>query len=247
MYPRAAAQLASFSGGIDRRNVEVGDTHDRIDSSPPSVERLLEEARATKDSSLHESLLVEAAKLALEQKSWKLAVDLNAELRPKDDAQRGATEESIKRLYYDQFSGKVIGGALAADDMESVEYAYKNLLSPLSRAGEAQKIAAHLHKIGQDREAEERLDRAVSELRKLDDDAAKSSMLLRTASAYAAIDPPRVSEVMRAAIKSFDGLLEPKADEKRDSPARQKYVKDLIQLSYQIIPARALSITTLPV
>lgn len=226
LYPHAQSVTATLAGRIPQSALDQIAIRNRINQSADPLNQLIVEANATKDESLKESLLIEAAQLAMGKGQLKLALDLLPE----------SSNDPNYRLWRDQFLGDLVNTALKTKDTEMAGYAASKINSPLRRASALEKIALDYFEAKKLAYARELLNDAVKAIEKSEGDAEKAKEYLNITLAFMKIDEVRVTEMIQAAIKSINNIPQPKIEEKADSAARQAYAKTLTEIGWNIVP-----------
>jgi hypothetical protein len=226
LYPHAQSVTATLAGRIPQSALDQIAIRNRINQSADPLNQLIVEANATKDESLKESLLIEAAQLAMGKGQIKLALDLLPE----------SSNDPNYRLWRDQFLGDLVNAALKTKDTEMAGYAAFKINSPLRRASALEKIALDYFETKKLAYARELLNDAVKAIEKSEGDAEKAKEYLNITLAFMKIDEVRVTEMIQAAIKSINNIPQPKIEEKADSAARQAYAKTLTDIGLNIVP-----------
>ena len=226
LYPHAQSVTATLAGRVPQTTLDQITSRNRINLSADPLNQLIVEANATKDESLKESLLIEAAHLAVGKDQLKLAIALIP----------ASSNDPNYKLWRDQFLGDLVNTALKTKDTEMAGYAASKINSPLRRASALEKIALDYFEAKKLAYAREMLNDAVNAIEKSDSDAEKAKAYFSITPAFMKIDEVRVTEMIQAAIKSINNIPQPKIEEKADSAARQTYAKTLTEIGWNIVP-----------
>lgn len=227
LYARASAQLAALTTRLPKQTLEREAVEERVAQSADPLGQLIIEAKATKDSALREELLTEAAQLARKKGQLKLAIDLVTEVN---------MLEGRRVLWRDQFLGEIVGQALEKKEPSTALYAVAKVQSNLLRSAAMQKLALYFFDANDLAQARETLNVAAKLIEAAENNVDKTVALLRLVPVFAKVDSVRVPELAQTAIKAINNLPHPGREDKADGEAHKRYVKDLLQLAYNIIP-----------
>lgn len=100
-------------------------------------------------------------------------------------------------LWRDQFLGQVIDHAIEKKDLISANYAITKIHSPLNRASSMQKVAVYFFETGDLIGALEHLNAAAKLINLAENNADKSTALLKIIPAFIRIDKQRIPELSR--------------------------------------------------
>lgn len=225
-YPRARSLLTLITARMPKWVIDRADMRARIRQSPDPLNQLVVEAGATTDESIKESLLTEAAQLALSKGQLRMAADLV----PKK------ADDSNYNLWRDQFLGDIVSGALDKKDTDLASYTVSKMKAPMARAYALRKIGLYFFNSKDTVRAGESLNEAAKMIYPLDNSSDKAIALLSVAGAFAKVDEGRVTEMAHAAIKVINNIPQPGLEHKPDSEARKAYVKSVIDIAYSLIP-----------
>jgi hypothetical protein len=227
LYSRASTLRAFLTPRVPAAALDRAEVRRRIEQSDDRLSQILTEARAAKDEAVKNGLLREAAQYALEKGNLKLAIDLAIDIADSEDY----------TSWREQLLGDAINSAVGRKEMELASYALSKMLSPLRRVQGAEKISSHFSEANDLVQARQWANEAVKHIESVKDEADKAKAYFSICSIFSKVDEVRVNEMMLAAIKAMNSIPEPKLEDKADSQARKLYVKRLIDIAYDVIPA----------
>jgi hypothetical protein len=227
LFSLASAQQANLSAlipGQQRANIAMWE---EISKSADPLNELTSRAAETKNTQLRDSLLIQAAQLALSKGILKTAVELAA----------STSNDDSQELWRNQFLIEVVDRALTEKDAGLAEYAVSKIQSGLSRATALQKIATFFFLLNDLPRAQELLGRACKLINESEDGLGKVTTALRLVPAFLKIDKPQTLLLVQAAIKAINNMPEQRANGKQDSAARAHNVENMLQVSESVISA----------
>ncbi|CAN5388329.1 hypothetical protein BH10ACI2_BH10ACI2_19240 [soil metagenome] len=230
LYTEAQAMFVVLDARLNKNNRESEEAYARIEASDDKLRQVIAEAEATNDKDLKESFWDWAARLALEAKKFRMAVDLMMKVGPHDKA--AAYNSNAFLIYH------VIPQAIKGNDIEAAEYAIKNISSDDGKADGLFVIAKAYVDANDKQQAFEMLERALKLVEKGDADPDKVNAILVNLPTAIAIDKTKGFETASLAIKIANHLPTPTVDDKVGSASRQKYLGNvLMRVAWALIPA----------
>jgi hypothetical protein len=130
----------------------------------------------------------------------------------------------------------VVAKAVEQKDDGIALLAASKMVAPLRRASATVRVGFHLYEEEDLAGAREAFDEALKLIKGADDNAAKVAALLQIIPAYAKVDDARLPELTASAVKIINNVPAPGTAEKPGSEARKKYVSELLQIAYNVIP-----------
>ena len=228
LYPQASTLTGMLATRVPKSLLDQEAVEERIRGSSDPLGQTITEAEAANDSSLRESLLTQAAQLALRDGKLAMAVDLIT---------RTESKESIRLAYRDQFLDDVAAAALSHGDTDTADMAASKINSPFIRSLALQSITIHAFNAGDAARARESLDEAFQLVRTADNGSLRTSLLLDLTDLFSRINDQRLPEVTQTTVKALNDLPTPKSEDKPGSAARDGYVRMMLQIAQRVIPA----------
>ena len=228
LYSLASAQMAAVAARVPHEIIDRMALDERISQSPDPLSQMINEAETSRDSSLKNDLLRDAANLALNKGKLRSAVDL---------VMRVESDWEYHVLWRNQFLDRVVDDALEKKDTDSADYSIIKIHSPLRRSSAIQKVAIYFIESKDMVSALERLNTAWKLIDSAENDSAKAVALLDIVPVFARVDGQRIPELAQSAIKVLNNIPGPNPEDKPGSDARENYIKTQIGLAYNIIPA----------
>lgn len=205
---------------INKNNREREEAYARIEASDDKLQQIIAEAEATNDKKLKDSLWAWAARLALEKKKLKLAVDLamNGEVNLdniKDGRDRFICVDALEAI-------------LKERDFELAEYATKRIEVDTRRGVAMFKIAKALVDVKDHTQALEKLTDALKLFEKSDPSVDSVYHLIGAIPTALDIERSKGFDVAGQALKMANRLPTPNPEDKVGTPARSKYVGNVL-------------------
>ena len=230
LYTDAQAMSLVLDARLNKDNREREEAYARIEASDDKLGQVIAEAEGTNDKDLKESFWNWAAKMALDGKKYRMAVDLMMKIEPDE---KGVVPNGNGFLIY-----KVIPKAMKGKDVEAAEYAIKRISDDEGKADGLLTIAAEYLATNDKLQAFDSLERALKLLDKGDSNADKVNAILVNIPTAIAIDKSKGFETASLAIKIANHLPSPTAEDKIGTPSRQKYLQNvLMRVAWSLIPA----------
>lgn len=230
IYEQASAIYLTLDSKISKTSREKKDALQRIEESENQLQQTITEAEAAENKTLKDDLWMSAARLAVEKKEFRTAVDSVMKIESKVE---------IFNVWRNQFLvDEVLTSALRENDFESPEYLLKQIEDVNERGRGTLKIASRFVELKNSARAFEELEAALEILGKAANSTTKVRIFLSAVPIAAKIDKTKTFDVASAVIKVINRLPTPSVDEKIETDARQKYVENvLLPNSFNIVAA----------
>jgi hypothetical protein len=225
-YQRSRSLLPALSARLPEKMFEQINVEERIKQSTDPLNQMIIEADATKDESLRDELLTDAAQLALSRRQLKLAIDLAA----------GTSAEGAHGQWRDQFLSEATSEALKIKDTDLAQYATLKISLPLNRAATLQKVSLYFFDAKDVVRARESLNEAVKLAYQETDNAPKIRFLLNVSTVFLKVDELRVTETVQASIKAINNIPKPGVEEKANRESQKRYIQTLTQIAWNVLP-----------
>lgn len=230
LSPEASAMLSLLSTKIPRSASMMREIYQRIEDSSDRLSALISEADKVDDPSIKESLLVDAAKLALKNGKFILAVDLAV----RTVAVR--KEKSAFLRWGDQFLGDVAKSSLKKDDINSAKYAQKQIHDKFNLVESLRHTAIYYLEKTDFGSAGETVDDALKILSREPNDSKKVGSLVRLIPAGQRVDISRVSEITGFTSKAINAMPTLNVEDKPETANYKKYVSSIMAVNYNLLP-----------
>ncbi len=226
LYTQARSLTVRLAGRMPRTAIDLIDTRARINQSSDPLNQMIIEANASKDESIKENLLAEAAQIALSKNQLKQALDLVP----------ATSVDPNFALWRNQFLEDISARALEKKDPDLALSASSRIDSPLNRAHALLKIGLYFHKWGDRSRALDSLHEAEKLVERAENGSDKVNASLSLAEAFLKIDPVRVPDTVQAAIKIVNLIHQPGLEHKPDSQIRKSYARSLADIAWNMQP-----------
>lgn len=226
LHPRAVRILAALKTSMTPEIHERVAAEERLRNSSDRLNQLLVEARAAKDEALKNGFLSEAARLALDSKQFRRALEIAQSVSDSGDYKR----------WRESFSRDLIEKALKEKDVEIAKEAASRIESVGPKALALQTIARHYSGGGDIASAREHLNEAARLAQSQDNSIEKLRLLLSIGAAFIKIDQLRVGEMFRAAVSIVNTLLR-RVDEDPHKKSQAQSQLILMQSAWNLFPA----------
>jgi len=236
LLSEATLANAVLSSRVSLETRESRARNERIDNSPDPLETLVAEADQAKLPSLKYELYMRAARLALELRKYKRAVDLILHSAEVDMSSNSVSEE-VRANERNRFLADMAAGCLDQQNEESADYAIKKLPDPILKAELLIKKSKYFIKAGDVVAANAELDQATKLAANIEDLSRRASVLLNMLTLAQKLDPARMYEINRSAAKSINALQVPnKKDEETDTENYKLYVTKIMVVNWNLLP-----------
>lgn len=220
LYSQALLIYATLEGKVNKKNREREEVYKRIELSDNKLHQTISEAEAAEDKILKNDLWMSAARLALNQKKIKLAVDLIMKIE---------SEVEVFNLWRTHFLlNDVLTKSLKEEDFESAEYTINNIENLSERGSGILKIAAKFLELEDKTQAFEKIEEALKVLEKAERNQTKIRTLLSAVPTTLKIDKAKAFNITSLAIKEMNRLPTPSIDDKLGTDSRKKYVDSIL-------------------
>lgn len=230
LYPQASAIYTTLNSKISNTEREKREVNKRIERSEDKLQQTIAEAEAAENKNLKSELWMDAAKLALKEKKFRVAVDSTLKIE---------FDSKGFEIWKTQFLiNDILSSALKEKDFEAAEYVVINV-KDLTRRGEGIiKIAAKYIDIEDKMTASQKLNEALGVLKKAENSSDKARIMLSSVLIAVKIDKMEAFEIVNSAIKIINNLPTPKLEDKLETESRKEYVSVvLLPNSFNLVSA----------
>ena len=230
LFQQASAIYATLDSKSSKAEREKDEVFKRIAESEDKLQQTIAEAEATENKALKGDLWMSAARIALEQKKFQIAVD---SIMKVDFDFEGFKIERTRFLRDD-----VLDSALRENDFEAANYAIKQIEDLNERGRGILKVSARFVELKDNPQAFEKLDEALKVINKSEDSPTKVRIILSAVPIAVKIDKAKAFEITSSAIKVVNHLPTPDIDSKIGTDLRKKYVEQvLLTTSFNLVSA----------
>lgn len=219
-YPQAAVILNALNRQTSKSVLDREEIYERIRQSRDKLQQTINEADSAKDADLKQSLYSDAARLALRQEKFRLAVDLVLKIENKD--------KNFVSWRDNFLADDILSKSLKKKDVESAQYLSKNILDLNSRGESVLKIAEYYSKEKDSYSAFQSLRDALKIIEKAENSIDKVRTMFLAVPIALKIDRQEAFDITRSAIKIVNRLPAPNVEDKIGTEKRNKYVLDVL-------------------
>lgn len=220
-FQQASAISTTLDSKISAEEKELLEILKRIEESEDKLGQTIIEAEATEFKKLQYILWERAAKIALSEKKFKIAVDCILRYE-------GHTEDYTKVLI-DQFLTRyILSATLKEKDFESADYVVENTEDLIGKAFSLLEISSEHSKLKDEIKALEKLNEALRVLDKAENDIHKVRNMLSAARLATKIENADAFEILSLAIKVINRLPSLSPDDQLETESRNKYVSGIL-------------------
>ncbi len=231
LFVEAQAMFVILDNRLNQNqsNRARNDAYARIEASDDRLQQIITEAEAETDVGFRDFLWAWAAKIALERKDLKMAVDLILKVSPTANGftmdADGISADHDGFLLHD-----ALKAAIRLKDFEFCDYIVGKIQNDGYRSDGLLTLASALSVAGNRDQAFETLTAALKLIEKEDASSDTVRHFLGVVPTALKIDKAAGFETARAAVKMVNRLPTPSAEDKVGTPARGKYVLLTLQM-----------------
>lgn len=220
LYPQALTIYTTLESKYSQANTEELEIYKRIEESDNKLEQTIIEAEATDDKEMKRGLWTNAAKLALKEKKFRLAVDCITKRESDSDFDRGYKTQIL--------TTDILPAALEEKDFEAAEYVVKNVEDSIGKGFALLEISFAYSKTDDKTTALEKLNEALRVLDKAENDIHKVRTMLSAARLATKIENANAFEIADSAIKVINRLPTPNTEDKLETKSRTKHFEEIL-------------------
>ena len=218
-YQKATAIFLTLNSKNAEGNKEESEIYERIRNSKDKLQQIISEAGDVENKILKEKLWTKAARMALSEKKFQLAVNCIEKIE---------SVSTIFNAWRNQFLiDDVLPAILESKDFDSADYLVKRI-EDLGERGRALLLVASKHVELKDAlTAQNKIDEAISLFEKLENDTYKMKLTLSAVNNALKVNKNQAFDIVNSAIKIINNLPSPTSDEKIGTESRKKYVNNI--------------------
>lgn len=218
-YPQVLALVNALQKKLPQHDKEQEEIAERIKHSKDKLAQIISEAKSAKSQKTANDLWRQAARLALSEKKYQVAVNCVHSIE---------SDDINSELWHDQFLDiEVAKAAIENKDVESAEYAISKIKSKLRSGTALLQIVKHHYENKDTVQTQSTLMEALKRIRAADNDVQKARGLSEALSAALVVDNNQVYEITQSFIKTVNALPTPNIEDKPESETRKQFVKDI--------------------
>lgn len=227
IFAELSAVRSILGARVSKSLKEAENAYRRIKESENKLSETISQAESVESEQLKDELFNNAALLALDEKKFRLAIELIEKL--------SNLENEISQKWHDQFLQDIVIKALQEKDIDSALLASSKIIQRLSKAASQQKIGLYYFNLKNYVLANDAFEIASKLIAESEEGINKINAYFSLLSNYLLTNPERIQEIISPLTKSINLIPTPKVDEKPESDAYKKYVTSIMHLNWNFL------------